>query len=73
MHLVPAPCIQARSGTITTVIAVFPFSASWMIVLEGRLAGSALPQTKRADVASPRSSDKCVQLHREAWPIDVHY
>ena len=35
----------------------FPFNASWRNVLEGRVAGSALPQTKRTDAAIPRSSE----------------
>ena len=34
-----------------------PFSASWRNVLEGRVAGSALPKTKHTDVASPHSSE----------------
>ena len=33
------------------LLAVCPFSATWRIVLEGRVAGSALPQTKHTDGA----------------------
>ena len=36
------------------------------------IAGSALPQTKHTDAASPRT-DRGVQLHREVWPKTAHY
>ena len=52
------------------------FSASWRIVLEGRIAGSALPQTKHilmqlACVAA--TTDRGVLLHCKAWAIHAHY
>ena len=39
---------------------------------EEYIAGSALPQTKLTDAASP-GTDRGVQLHREAGPITAHY
>ena len=57
-------------------IAVFPFSTSWRIVLEVRIAGTAVPQTKhiprQLDCVAART-DLAVQLHCKAWPITAYY
>ena len=51
-------------------VVICPFSASWRIV---RIAGSALPQTKHdAPSCVAASTDRAVQLHRDAWPINAH-
>ena len=48
-------CIRHKTQAIATKVC--PFSTSWRIFLKGRGAGSALPQTKHTDAASPRSTD----------------
>ena len=56
-----------------SLLAVCPFSASWRFVLERRVAGSAFPQTKMQLARVAARTDRGLQLHREAQPINVHY
>ena len=56
---------------VIATLAACLFNTSWRIVLEGREADLALPQTKLACVAA--RTDRGVQLHREAWHISAHY
>ena len=53
-------CVRWSCLLFGLLVAVCLFNTSWRIVLEGWVAGSALPQTKHTDAASPRSS--------ENWP-----
>ena len=52
-------CIREMLHTTRAIATIRPFArlAPWRIVLEGRVARSALAQTKYTDAASPGSSE----------------